>query len=288
MPDAVEAAGYCRYRCEEGVSHPYRQHSVFLSQRLSARYSVVVCSAHLASQPELQQAADERGGHQAKLCCQGHVGMYNGACRGGHGQRERHGPEIEAQVAVVGYREVEPWRKISQQDGSQQGQEQQREHLAEDEHGRVHYAQLRTRVHIRHQCRYECRRDDVYQYGVCGYVVDVSAQFLCYHRAGRGRRAYQAYHGAFEHNAQSVARHEHECHGYGRGRAGLEEQQPRMPLAQAELLGVHLAECDKQHGEDQHRLQQPDGFEGKVVSRLQRGYCRVDEVGGNAGDDGDY
>lgn len=55
--------------------------------------------------------------------------------------------------------------------------------------------------------------------------------FFCYHRTGRGRRTYQAYHGALEHNAQSAVRHEHKRHGYGCERAGLEEQQPRMPLA---------------------------------------------------------
>lgn len=142
-------------------------------------------------------------------------------------------------------------------------------------------------MYIRHKCRYECRRNDVYQYGVCGYVVHISAKFFCYHRTGRGRRTYQTYHGALEHNAQSAVRHEHKRHGYGCERAGLKKQQPRMPLAQAELLGVHLAESDKQHGKYQHGLQQFDGFEGKVVSRLQRGYCRVDKIGSNAGNDGD-
>lgn len=213
--------------------------------------------------------------------------MNNGACRDGHGQRKRNCPKIEAQVAVVRYREVESWRKISQQDGSQQGQKQQREHLAEYQHCRIKYAELRIGMYIRHKCRYECRRNDVYQYSVCGYVVNISTKFFCYHRTGRGRRTYQAYHGTLEHNAQSAVRHEHKRHGYGCERAGLKEQQPRMPLAQAELLGVHLAESDKQHGKYQHGLQQLDGFEGKVVSRLQCGYCRVDKIGSNAGNDGD-
>lgn len=183
---------------------------------------------------------------------------------------------------------MEPWREVSQQDGCQQRQEQQREHLAEYEHGRIHYAQLRVRVHIRHHCRYERGRYYVYQYGVCGYVVNVSAQLLCYHRTGRGCWADKAYHCPFQHYAQPAVWHEYQRHGYCRERAGLKQQQPRMPLAQPQLLGVYFAECDKQHGEDQHRLQQFDGFEGKAVGRLQRGYCRVDEVGGNAGDDGYY
>ena len=81
-------------------------------------------------------------------------------------------------------------------------------------------------MHERHQRRNEEGSGKVYEDRVGRYVVDVASKLFCDHRSRRSRRAYQTYHGAFEHYAEAAVRHRHKYQAYGEEETALYQQQP--------------------------------------------------------------
>ena len=90
---------------------------------------------------------------------------------------------------------------------------------------------------------------EIDQHCISGNVAHIAAEFARDNRAGSGRRADQAYHRAFKHDAQTALRHGYQQAADSGEKTALYEQKPEMPFAKPEFAGIDLTEGEKKHRE---------------------------------------
>ncbi len=284
MPDAVKTACDSRYRGEEGVSHPYSQHGVFLSEGLGRAYGVVVFHASLSADEKLQQTAEKRYEGKTGLGEEADVAVNYRSGRYGYRKDQSHGPQVEGQVGVFPQYLDQSGEEMPSEYRGDERQEQQGKDLSENEQERVERRQVGMRVYKRHEGGYEHCGRKVYQYDIGCKVCGLSAELLGYHCRGRCRGADEAYHRTFEHYSCLIAGEDYEQGRYGHEAEGLEGKQYQMPAAQVHVAYVHLAEGKEKHEEYEHGLYYGYGSVRKLVCAVQKGYVDVNEIGNDAKD----
>ena len=92
VPDAVETSGYCSDRSKECVADPYGEYSVFLTERLSGCYSVVVSGTDFSAEPELENTTGQWHGHEPQLNREFDSAMRYAAGCGSYCESKSDGP----------------------------------------------------------------------------------------------------------------------------------------------------------------------------------------------------
>ena len=214
--------------------------------------------------------------------------MNDAAGGNGCGKREGHSPEIERQILIPGQSLADVRQNPSYRHSRHKRQEKQRKHLAENQSRRTPCRHARMRMHKRHQSRNQQCGGEIDQHCISGNIANIAAEFAGDDRAGSGRRADQAYHRSFKHDAQIALRHGDQYAADACEKSALYEQKPQMPFAKPELAGIDLTEGEKKHREYECGLDKVYRLAHKLMCTVEKGDACIREISQNASQHGDY
>jgi hypothetical protein len=287
VPNAVEAAGDGRNGAQEGGAKPDGEDGVLLADALSAADAVVVAGANRFANGKLNNTANKRNAGDAQLVAKAHVAVHDAAHRNGNGNNQRHGPQVEGHPGALHQPTVPPGEVHPHGPGRQEGEDEQREHLVQDEQEGWPEVQRRAGAHQREHQRYADGRGDVDEDGVADQRLGVAAQLAGNHGGGGGRWRNHADHGRLDDHAVGRMGKEVEEQAEKAKRANLDQQQPEVQGAQAQLVRVNLAERKEEHGKDEQRLKEANELVDERLRRHQQGDVHKSKVAQYSGEHGD-
>lgn len=287
VPNAVEAAGDGRNGAQEGGAKPDGEDGVLLADALSAADAVVVAGANCFANGKLNDAAEERYASDAQLVAKAHVAVHDAAHGNGNGDNQRHGPQVEGHPGALHQPTVPLGEVHPHGPGRQEGEDEQRKYLVQDEQEGWPEGQRRAGAHQREHQRYADGRGDVDEDGVADQRLGVAAQLAGNHGGGGGRWRNHADHGRLDDHAVGRMGKEVEQQSQEAKRADLDQQQPEVQRAQAQLVRVNLAEREEEHGKDEQRLKNADELVDERLRGHQQGDVHKSKVAQYSGEHGD-
>jgi hypothetical protein len=129
-----------------------------------------------------------------------------------------------------------------------------------------------------HKQRYDNGYNQIDENGIGGETCRIAAQFHCHYGAGRGGRADEAEHCALDDEPPRSVGDEMEYHCQRSERYGLYQTKPKIPCAKVQVGGLHFAECEEQHAEDEQRLDVAYRFVRQGFGACQKWQIRIDKI----------
>ena len=274
LPDDVRRGGDRGDRVEERLGHPHREDRVFLPEGLAARRSVAVTAAQHAPHLELPEADRQRGEGQPQFRRERSVvQVEDEGRRTSDDDQQRRQPHIERNLAVV----ADPFRRL----GDDQPAELRR--------GKRHHQQRRDAGQDLRKGARPCSREGQ-NHGRQQRDGHVTEQAVRSHRGDVGPQHTPDDHRGHRHGGQhadhrslrqdDVQRPQQQKNPDADHR--LKQQQPHVEHRRLHLAGLHAAEGDEQHQENQRR---GDHLPRKLLQRRDRtAQQRPDNHGRRHGD----
>ena len=193
-------------------------------------------------------------------------------------ETQRDSPDVERQVGIAKQPGVEGRQQIPYNPGQQARHNQQGENLGEYLQEGRRKIQPVLWIDQRSQKRHQNGDYDVDDYGICHHPGHIASKLTGHHGAGSGRGANHTKHRGFKAKAERKLRAECKKQGKGDKRQALDQKQRQHPFMGLHSRGLNLAETQKEHQEEQHRLDCSHSFQEHRTRKMEGGQSPVCKI----------